>query len=227
MQDSPQQHAHMNHFIGALLNALTLPTQPTAQKVPTTAPAIHLSQMGNNPNLLQAKCVTSAPDAPVRVYSGNPKVILPIILDLMTDQTSLVAEDNSELVFESIKFLTHNYTFNQQQPDDGDSNDPCRTCDGCKGCDAEVEPVDEEHDSVYNPSHYQLPGLDGLEVMDVRSSLLQTIPEGVPYELVTHWNESWTYLTRMWGKNGLEDAKKAQVYLSRLIELWEHHNHSH
>ena len=216
MQDSPQQHAHMNHFIGALLNALTLPTQPTAQKVPTTAPAIHLSQMGNNPNLLQAKCVTSAPDAPVRVYSGNPKVILPIILDLMTDQTSLVAEDNSELVFESIKFLTHNYTFNQQQPDDG-----------CKGCDAEVEPVDEEHDSVYNPSHYQLPGLDGLEVMDVRSSLLQTIPEGVPYELVTCWNESWTYLTRMWGKNGLEDAKKAQVYLSRLIELWESHNHSH
>ena len=207
MQDSPQQHAHMNHFIGALLNALTLPT---------TAPAIHLSQMGNNPNLLQAKCVTSALDAQVRVYSGNPKVILPIILYLMTDQTSLVAEDNSELVFESIKFLTHNYTFNQQQPDDS-----------CKGCDAKVEPVDEEHDSVYNPSHYQLPGLDGLEVRDVRSSLLQTIPEGVPYELVTCWNESWTYLTRMWGKNGLEDAKKAQVYLSRLIELWEHHNHSH
>ena len=212
MQDSPQQRAHMNHFISSLLNALTA----SPQSVPTTAPAIHLSQMGNNPNLLQAKCVTSAPDAPVRVYSGNPKVILPIILDLMTDKTNLVAEDNSELVFESIKFLTHNYTFNQQQPDDG-----------CKGCDAEVEPVDEEHDSVYKPSHYQLPGLDGLEVMDVRSSLLQTIPEGVPYELVTCWNESWTYLTRMWGKNGLEDAKKAQVYLSRLIELWEHHNHSH
>ena len=222
MQDS-QRQAHMNHFIGTLLNALTVATQAT----PTAASTIHLAQMGNNPNLLQAKCTTSAPDAPVRVYSGNPKVILPIILDLMTDKTSLVAEDNSELVFESIKFLTHNYTFNQQQPDDGDSNDPCRTCDGCKGCDAEVEPVDEEHDSVYNPSHYQLPGLDGLEVMDVRSSLLQTIPEGVPYELVTCWNESWTYLTRMWGKNGLEDAKKAQIYLSRLIELWEHHNHSH
>lgn len=206
MQDS-QRQAHMKHFIGSLLNALT---------VSTTAPAIHLSQMGNNRNLLQAKYVTSAPNAPVRVYSGNPKVILPIILDLMTDKTNLVAEDDSELVFESIKSLTHNYTFNQQQPDDG-----------CKGCDAKVEPVDEEHDSVYNPSHYQLPGLDGLEVMDVRSSLLQTIPEGVPYELVTCWNESWTYLTRMWGKNGLEDAKKAQVYLSRLIELWEHPNHSH
>ena len=222
MQDS-QRQAHMNHFIGSLLNALTV----APQSVPTTTPAIHLAQMGNNRNLLQAKCVTPVPNAPIRVYSGNPKIILPIILDLMTDKTNLVAEDNSELVFESIKFLTHNYTFNQQQPDDGDSNDSCHTCDSCKGCDAEVEPVDEEHDSVYNPSHYQLPGLDGLEVMDVRSSLLQTIPEGVPYELVTCWNESWTYLTRMWGKNGLEDAKKAQVYLSRLIELWEHHNHSH
>ena len=222
MQDS-QQHARMNHFISSLLGALTVATQST----PTTAPAIHLAQMGNNPNLLQAKCVTSVPNAPIRVYSGNPKIILPIILDLMTDKTNLVAEDNSELVFESMMFLTHNYTFNQQQPDDGDSNDPCRTCDGCKGCDAEVEPVDDEHDSVYNPSHYQLPGLNGLEVMDVRSSLLQTIPEGVPYELVTCWNESWTYLTRMWGKNGLEDAKKAQVYLERLIELWEQPNHSH
>lgn len=206
MQDSQQQHAHLNHFIGSLLNALTVAPQSS---VPTTAPAIHLSQMGNNPNLLQAKCVTSVPDAPIRVYSGNPKVILPIILDLMTDKTSLVAEDNSELVFESMKFLTHSYTFNQQQPDDS-----CRDCD-------------TEHDSVYNPSHYQLPGLDGLEVMDVRSSLLKTIPEGVSYELVTSWNESWTYLTRMWGKNGLEDAKKAQVYLNRLIDLWEDHNHSH
>lgn len=225
MQDSQQQHAHLNHFIGSLLNALTVAPQSS---VPTTAPAIHLSQMGNNPNLLQAKCVTSVPDAPIRVYSGNPKVILPIILDLMTDKTSLVAEDNSELVFESMKFLTHSYTFNKQQPDDGNSNDLCRTCDGCQDCDAKVEPVeDEEHDSVYNPSHYQLPGLDGLEVMDVRSSLLKTIPEGVPYELVTSWNESWTYLTRMWGKNGLEDAKKAQVYLNRLIDLWEDHNHSH
>ena len=73
---------------------------------------------------------------------------------------------------------------------------------------------------VNNPKHYQLPGLK-IEVIDVRSSLLKTIPANTPYEAVTSWSESWTYLTRMWGKNGLEDAKKAKFYLERMINIME------
>lgn len=75
-------------------------------------------------------------------------------------------------------------------------------------------------DMVNKPPHYMLPGLD-IEVIDVRSSLLKTIPPGMPYEAVTSWSEAWTYLTRMWGKNGIEDLKKAQVYIARQIAIME------
>lgn len=78
-------------------------------------------------------------------------------------------------------------------------------------------------DMVNKPPHYMLPGLD-IEVIDVRSSLLKTIPPGMPYEVVTSWSEAWTYLTRMWGKNGLEDLKKAQVYIARQIKIMEENN---
>jgi len=76
------------------------------------------------------------------------------------------------------------------------------------------------HDPVNQPQHYKLPGL-GVEWIDVRSALLKTIPAGVPYEVVTSWNEAITYLARMWGKNGLEDLKKAQFYINRAINLME------
>ena len=78
-------------------------------------------------------------------------------------------------------------------------------------------------DMVNNPKHYQLPELN-VEVIDVRSSLLKTIPANTSYEAVTSWSESWTYLTRMWGKNGLEDAKKAKFYLERMINIMENQN---
>ena len=78
-------------------------------------------------------------------------------------------------------------------------------------------------DMVNKPPHYMLPGLD-IEVIDVRSSLLKTIPPGTPYEAVTSWSEAWTYLTRMWGKNGIEDLKKAQVYIARQIKIMEENN---
>ena len=78
-------------------------------------------------------------------------------------------------------------------------------------------------DMVNKPPHYMLPGLD-IEVIDVRSSLLKTIPPGMPYEAVTSWSEAWTYLTRMWGKNGIEDLQKAQVYIARQIKIMEENN---
>lgn len=72
-------------------------------------------------------------------------------------------------------------------------------------------------DPVINPAHYQLPGL-GIEFLDVRKSLCSGIPEGTPYMAVTCWSEAITYMARMWKKNGLEDAKKAQFYIDRLIK---------
>lgn len=76
---------------------------------------------------------------------------------------------------------------------------------------------------VNKPSHYQLQGLN-LEVKDVRSALFKSIPPNTDYEAVAAWSESWTYLTRMWGKNGLEDAKKARFYLERMINIMENQN---
>ena len=79
--------------------------------------------------------------------------------------------------------------------------------------------MSDEYDNVNKPSHYQL--LPGVEVKDVRKAILDKLPEGVDYSQLDDWSRAWEYLTRMWGKNGLEDAKKAQVYLTWLIEKME------
>ena len=82
----------------------------------------------------------------------------------------------------------------------------------------DTEPHPEQDDVVNNPKHYKLPGLD-VEWIDVRSALLKTVPKNVPYEVVTAWSECITYLARMWGKNGTQDAEKAQFYLERMLKL--------
>lgn len=75
------------------------------------------------------------------------------------------------------------------------------------------------HDAVNAPSHYAL--LPGVEVIDVRDALFAKMPVDVPHDVADCWSRSWEYLTRMWGKNGLEDAKKARFYLGRMIEKME------
>ena len=75
---------------------------------------------------------------------------------------------------------------------------------------------------VNNPKHYQL--LPGVEVKDVRKAILDNAPKGIPYTQVDSWSRAWEYITRMWNKNGLEDAKKARVYLNWLIEDMEKGN---
>lgn len=80
----------------------------------------------------------------------------------------------------------------------------------------------EHYDNVKNPSHYQL--LPGVEVIDVRMAILGNMPESVTRAEADHWSRAWEYLTRMWGKNGLEDAKKARVYLDWLIAEMEDDN---
>lgn len=78
---------------------------------------------------------------------------------------------------------------------------------------------EQQYDMVNNPKHYQL--LPGVQVKDVRKAILDKIPEGVPYNQIDDWSRAWEYVTRMWDKNGLEDAKKARVYLDWLIEEME------
>lgn len=77
-------------------------------------------------------------------------------------------------------------------------------------------------DMVNHPSHYAL--LPGVEVIDVRDAIFAKMPADVPHDVADCWSRSWEYLTRMWGKNGLEDAKKARFYLNRLIDKMEQEN---
>jgi hypothetical protein len=79
--------------------------------------------------------------------------------------------------------------------------------------------MSEQHDVVNKPSHYQL--LPGVEVIDVRDAIFAKMPADVPHDVADCWSRSWEYLTRMWGKNGLEDAKKARFYLDRMIKKME------
>jgi hypothetical protein len=74
------------------------------------------------------------------------------------------------------------------------------------------------NDPVNSPSHYVIS--PGLEVIDVREFILKKIEaEGivVPLTDIDDWSRAWEYLTRMWFKNGCEDAYKAEYYLDRLV----------
>lgn len=73
-------------------------------------------------------------------------------------------------------------------------------------------------DMVNSPKHYEI--LPGVEVYDVREAILKKHPQLEP-NVVDDWSRSWEYLTRMFGKNGLEDAKKSKWYLEKLIERME------
>lgn len=77
----------------------------------------------------------------------------------------------------------------------------------------------QEFNSVTNPKHYQI--LPSVQVIDVRDAILSNLPANVPYKEIDYWSRAWEYLTRMYSKNGLEDAKKAKWYLDRLIESME------
>jgi len=76
-----------------------------------------------------------------------------------------------------------------------------------------------EYDNVERPKHYQL--LPGVEFKDVRRAILDKIEPGVPYTQIDDWSRVFEYVGRMWDKNGLEDAKKARIYLNWLIEKME------
>ena len=74
-------------------------------------------------------------------------------------------------------------------------------------------------DIINNPKHYQI--MPGVEVIHVRRALIDKIPAETDLNAVDEWSRAWEHLTRAWSKNGLEDFKKAQVYLGWLIERLE------
>ena len=85
-----------------------------------------------------------------------------------------------------------------QMKESGESFNSCRARNGL--------------DMVNHPSHYK--AKNGMEVIDVIEAFTANL-EG--YE-ATHTGNILKYICRWKEKNGLEDLKKAQWYLNRLIE---------
>ena len=85
-----------------------------------------------------------------------------------------------------------------QMKEPGESFNSCRARNGL--------------DMVNHPSHYK--AKNGMEVIDVIEAFTANL-EG--YE-ATHTGNVIKYICRWKEKNGLEDLKKAQWYLNRLIE---------
>ena len=85
-----------------------------------------------------------------------------------------------------------------QMKEPGESFNSCRARNG--------------FDMVNHPSHYK--AKNGMEVIDVIEAFTANL-EG--YE-ATHTGNILKYICRWKEKNGLEDLKKAQWYLNRLIE---------
>ena len=71
-------------------------------------------------------------------------------------------------------------------------------------------------DKVNNPSHYK--GKFGLEAIEVIKNFIFGL-EGVEG---FYWGNAIKYLLHFQKKNGIEDLKKAEFYLKRLIEELEH-----
>lgn len=70
-------------------------------------------------------------------------------------------------------------------------------------------------DMVKDPSHYKLEGLEPYQSIDVIKSVLKT-----QFKAFCIGN-ALKYLIRAEKKNGLEDYKKAKVYLDWIIEEME------
>ena len=77
-----------------------------------------------------------------------------------------------------------------------------------------VEPAD----NVNHPQHYQ--SRSGLETIDV----IEAFTEDLVGSEATNTGNVLKYMCRWKSKNGLEDLKKAQWYLNRLISIVEKHH---
>jgi hypothetical protein len=83
-----------------------------------------------------------------------------------------------------------------------------------------------EYDVVSKPKHYMLFEAEGIEVRDVIEKLLDKLgenPKGefYSYQFAADYVQLMQYLMRFMDKNGVEDLKKARVYLNWMIEAYE------
>ena len=82
--------------------------------------------------------------------------------------------------------------------------------------------ISNKQDSINSPKHYNL--FDGIEVRDVIEVLVgKMYSRGIPAIplFVSDYVQMMQYLMRFMDKNGVEDLKKAQYYLTELIEAYE------
>ena len=79
----------------------------------------------------------------------------------------------------------------------------------------DIDERKESGDTIKNPSHYELQGLEPYQSIDVIKSVLKT-----QFKAFCIGN-ALKYLIRAENKNGLEDYKKAKVYLDWIIKEME------
>ena len=103
---------------------------------------------------------------------------------------------------------------------------PCSVCDTSFNkyvpINSFIDDYDPEDEVVNSPSHYQL--MDGIEVRDIIAVLVDKIyNQGSPAVplFISDYVQLMQYLMRFMDKNGVEDLKKAQYYLTELIEAYD------
>jgi len=80
------------------------------------------------------------------------------------------------------------------------------------------------YDTVNKPKHYMLFEEEGIEVRDVIEKLVNKIPpvtRDYGGLFVADYVQMMQYLMRFMDKNGVEDLKKAEWYLDKLIDSYE------
>jgi hypothetical protein len=82
------------------------------------------------------------------------------------------------------------------------------------------------YDTVNKPKHYMLFEEEGIEVRDVIEKLLGKLTKNskgftFSHQCASDYVQMMQYLMRFMDKNGVEDLKKAEFYLKKLIEAYE------
>ncbi len=85
---------------------------------------------------------------------------------------------------------------------------------------------DMHFDVVTKPKHYMLFEEEGIEVRDVIEKLLGKLTKNskgftFSHQCASDYVQMMQYLMRFMDKNGVEDLKKAEFYLKKMIEAYE------
>ena len=85
-----------------------------------------------------------------------------------------------------------------------------------------------QHDPINRPRHYLLFEDRGIEVRDVIEKLVSKFDDEVMHQFDSHmfisdYVQMLQYVMRFKDKNGVEDLKKAEYYLKKMIESYDSH----